>query len=178
MREHYIETQITNALIHLLKEKDLKNLTITEVCLEAEIGRASFYRYYNSLEEVLNKKSLQLIIDWGEKLEHNPEATAQRVFESLFEHFQEHKEFYSILYHYQLTQVILTTIKEKLELHPNLPNATAYGKSFFSYAIFGWINEWILRGMQEDPDQLNQLFKLQSNLILEIIQQIYTLDSQ
>lgn len=65
MREHYIETQITNALIHLLKEKDLKNLTITEVCLEAEIGRASFYRYYNSLEEVLNKKSLQLIIDWG-----------------------------------------------------------------------------------------------------------------
>lgn len=67
----------------------------------------------------------------------------------------------------------MDTIKEKIELTADLPNDVAYGKSFFAYAIFVWINEWISRGMLESPSHLNQIFKDQSRIILETIQLMY-----
>lgn len=166
MKEHYVENQLSQTLIQLLQEKDLHNLTVKEVCLKAQIGRASFYRYYFSLEDVLSQQSHRLMQEWGREFEANPQSTPDRVFQSLFQHFQEHKEFYSILYRYQLTQVIVDTIKEKIELTADLPNDIAY-------AIFGWINEWISRGMLESPSHLNQIFKDQSRIILETIQLMY-----
>lgn len=69
MKEKYIETQISKALIQMLQNHDLKNLTIKEVCFQAQIGRASFYRYYSSLEDVLNKKALFLMQSWADAYE-------------------------------------------------------------------------------------------------------------
>lgn len=173
MKEYYVENQLSQTLIQLLQEKDLHNLTVKEVCLNAQIGRASFYRYYSSLEDVLSQPSCRLMQEWGRAFEADPQSTPDTVFQSLFQHFQEHKEFYSILYHYQLTQVIVDAIKDKIELTTELPNDVAYGKSFFAYAIFGWINEWISRGMPENTTQLNQLFQEQSGVILGTLQALY-----
>lgn len=158
MKEQYIETQVSETLINLLQTHTLKDITIKELCNDAQIGRASFYRYYTSLEDVLNKKALFLIQSWGHAFEQNPNSRPDIVFESLFHHFKEHKDFYCVLYKCGQTQVLIDTIKTKLELHNHLPNPIAYGKSYFAYGIFGWINEWILRGMQEEPEALNHLF--------------------
>ena len=141
--------------------------------MTAQIGRASFYRYYSSLEDILSQQSRRLMQEWGREFEANPQSTPDRVFQRLFQHFQEHKEFYSILYLYQLTQVIVETMKDKIELTTDLPNDVAYGKSLFAYAIFGWINEWISRSMSENPTQLNHLFQEQAGVILETLQALY-----
>lgn len=169
MKEKYIETQASEALIKLLQTNALKDITVKELCNEAQIGRASFYRYYTSLEDVLNKKALFLIQSWGYEFEQNPNSMPNQVFESLFYHFKENQAFYSVLYKCGQTQVIIDTIKEKIDLHDDLPNSSAYGKSYFAYAIFGWINEWILRGMKEDPETLNHLFFEQTQMISNTI---------
>ena len=36
-------------------------------------------------------------------------------------------------------------------------NTAAYIKSFWAYGIFGWVNEWISRGMPESGDQMNEM---------------------
>ncbi|WP_221736820.1 TetR-like C-terminal domain-containing protein [Streptococcus anginosus] len=64
---------------------------------------------------------------------------------------------------------IVDTIKNKLGLHEDLPNSAAYGKSYFAYGIFGWINEWILRGMKEEPETLSHLFFEQTQMISNTI---------
>lgn len=170
MKEKYIETQISTTLIQMLQNNELKNITIKEVCLQAQIGRASFYRYYNSLEDVLNKKALFLIQSWGDEYEQNPESTPKQVFVSLFHHFKDNKKFYTTLYKCEQTQVIINTIKKKLGIYEDLSNTDAYGKSYFAYGLFGWINEWILRGMQEDPDTLSHLFFDQVKIISNVIE--------
>lgn len=169
MKEQYIETQVSRTLIKLLQTNTLKEITIKELCNDAQVGRASFYRYYTSLEDVLNKKALFLIKSWGYEFEQNPKSTPDMVFESLFNHFKDNKDFYSVLYKCGQTQVIIDTIKTKLELYNNIPNSTAYGKSYFAYGIFGWINEWIMRGMQEEPETLNHLFFEQTQIISNTI---------
>lgn len=158
MKEKYIETQISKALIQMLQNHDLKNLTIKEVCFQAQIGRASFYRYYSSLEDVLNKKALFLMQSWADTYESDSETAPDQVFASLFQHFRDNKEFYTTLYKCGQTQVIINTIKNKLGMYMDLSSTEAYGKSCFAYGLFGWINEWVLQGMQEEPDTLSRLF--------------------
>ena len=38
-------------------------------------------------------------------------------------------------------------------------NIEAYIKSFWAYGIYGWLIEWMKRGMPESGDELYQLFK-------------------
>ena len=58
-----------------------------------------------------------------------------------------------------MSYLILDTIKLKINLSKDDPNIDAYGKAFFAYGLYGWICEWIDRGMQETPDEINELFK-------------------
>ena len=39
------------ALIKLLKKKDINKITVTELCEKAGVGRSSFYRNFESLED-------------------------------------------------------------------------------------------------------------------------------
>ena len=41
-----------------------------------------------------------------------------------------------------------------------MPNLEAYMKSFWAYGIYGWLLEWIKRGMQESGKELETLFVL------------------
>lgn len=36
-------------------------------------------------------------------------------------------------------------------------NMSAYVTSFMSYGTYGWINEWIARGMQESAEKMAEL---------------------
>ena len=45
------------------------------------------------------------------------------------------------------------------DILPQTPNLDAYLKSFWAYGVYGWIIEWIKRGMQESSQELLQLFK-------------------
>ena len=47
-------TYIEEATIDLLKKKKLKDITIMEVVKKAGVCRASFYRYYADLDDVLH----------------------------------------------------------------------------------------------------------------------------
>ena len=39
-----------------------------------------------------------------------------------------------------------------------MQNLEAYMKSFWAYGIYGWMLEWIKRGMQESGKELTALF--------------------
>jgi hypothetical protein len=41
-----------------------------------------------------------------------------------------------------------------------MQNLEAYMKSFWAYGIYGWLIEWIKRGMQESGKELSTLFAL------------------
>ena len=153
----YVKQQITRTLIQLLEEKDINDISIKELCDTAMIGRASFYRNYSSKDNVISTYVHELISNWGEALEKNPEANIQNFFEHLFNHFAENKTFYLSLHKQGLSSILLDTIKKKMELTASLPNNDAYGRAWLAYGIYGLIEEWIGRGMVESPSEMNTI---------------------
>lgn len=156
----YVKMQITAALLELLKEKPLSDITVSELTNKAEIGRVSFYRNYQNKEDILKEESNRLIKEWGRLYESNPESAPETLFPSLFDFYRDHRDFYTTLYNAGMSSIMMETILSTIRITPEMQNLEAYMKSFWAYGIYGWMLEWIKRGMQESGKELSTLFSL------------------
>ena len=60
-RVKYTKNIIKECLIELLQSKDLNKITVSELCEKADINRATFYRYYIDIFDLLEKMEQELI---------------------------------------------------------------------------------------------------------------------
>ena len=156
----YVKQTITMTLLTLLKEKPLSDITVSELTGKAGIGRVSFYRNYQSKEDILKKESDRLIREWGRLYESDPESAPETLFPSLFDFYRDHRDFYTTLYKAGLSSIMMETILSTIRITPEMQNLEAYLKSFWAYGIYGWLIEWIRRGMPESGKELSALFSL------------------
>ena len=156
----WVKRQITAALLDLLREKKLADISISELTDRAGVGRVSFYRNYQGKEDILREESDRLIHEWGRLYESNPESAPETLFPSLFDFYREHRDFYTTLYEAGMSTIMMDTIISTIQITPEMPNLEAYMKSFWAYGIYGWMLEWIKRGMQESGSELIGLFQL------------------
>ena len=156
----YVKEQITKALLLLLETKNIDAISISELTSAAEIGRISFYRNYKNKEDILRQEADRLLAQWGSIFQAMPSNEEYNsFFLSLFDFFQNNKSFFTTLYQSGLSHIIMDTIVATADILPQTPNLDAYLKSFWAYGVYGWIIEWIKRGMQESSQELLQLFK-------------------
>ena len=89
-RNLYVITHITESLLELLKDKPLNDISISELCSHAQVGRATFYRNFEVKEDVLNVYIHKLFSEWIDKnvlLEiyaPKPEQLAQAAYASAY----------------------------------------------------------------------------------------------
>ena len=156
----WVKRQITAALLDLLREKKLADRSVSELTEMAGVGRVSFYRNYQTKEDILRAESDRLIQEWGKLYEANPESAPETLFPSLFDFYREHRDFYTTLYEAGMSTIMMDTIISTIQITPEMPNLEAYMKSFWAYGIYGWMLEWIKRGMHESGSELIGLFQL------------------
>lgn len=160
-RNAYVISHITDALIKLLEEKTLNNVSISEICEAAQVGRASFYRNFETKEDVLKAYVHTLFSAWEEACTNNSEQSVSTLLRALFQHFESNKAFYSLLNErqliYLLKDVILDLCGPKLED----PKEYAYATAYVAYTLYGWVEVWFQRGMQETAEEIEKMFKKQ-----------------
>lgn len=53
MKQNDIDTKITNALLKLMEQQDFKSITITDIVNEAGLSRVTYYRHFNTKEDIV-----------------------------------------------------------------------------------------------------------------------------
>ena len=163
----YVKKQITKALIDLMKKKKIADISISEICDKAQVGRASFYRNYDSKEEVIERHIDLLIAEWAKGVNNDPSANIYNFFQSLFQHFQKNSGFYKSLYKQNLSFLILNSIRERPGIDSDIDASTLYARAFNAYGIFGWIDVWFSNGMKETPEELNSIIVGHINRLIQ-----------
>ena len=157
-RNAYVIRHITKSLLALLENKTIDDISISELCDNAGIGRASFYRNFNSKEDILRAYINQLFDVWKSDWEKNNSLPLSSGIGMIFEHFEQHKAFYRLLNERHLVYLLKDVILDMMELRPDLPKDEVYAKAFVVYSLYGWIEIWFQRGMQEYAEEMKQLF--------------------
>lgn len=161
-RNMYVIDHITEALLELLRDKPIKEISISELCDSAGVGRASFYRNFDSKEDILRTYTGRLFDDLRKEYENNGQPALSDLIGMLFGHFEQHKEFYSLLNKRQLIYLLKDVIIGICGPKPEHSKTEAYATAFVAYTLYGWIELWFQRGMQEPAEELRQMFQAQN----------------
>lgn len=156
-RNTYVIEHITEALIKLLQDKPIRDITISQLCDLAGIGRASFYRNFESKEDILRDYINRIFQDWTNEIWNKQLNESLRI---LFSHFEKYRDFYELLNKRNLVCLLKDVIIGYCGPKPEDPKIEAYSKAYVAYTLYGWIETWFQRGMQESADEISDMFKI------------------
>lgn len=148
----FVKECITTALLQLMSEKPIAEISVTEIVKRAGVARVSFYRNFESKENVIELHLVTLIKEWGKDFEVLGDVS--KFSDSLIRHFYEHKDFYLMLYNQDLSNMIYENLRSACEVDKSKVNLERYGKSMLAGMLFGWLDEWMRQGMPESPDEI------------------------
>lgn len=156
----HVKTQITTAFLDLLAQKEFKDISISEITSAAKVSRVSFYRNYEEKEDILRTYIKQLFSGWRKDENTIPEHSDSDNLRRLFGHLIEYKDFYLLLCKRNLLHLLKDILVEIYGPKPEESNFGAYTAAFLSYGLYGWIEEWFARGMEESAWEMTELLKI------------------
>ncbi|MBM7642684.1 TetR/AcrR family transcriptional regulator [Streptococcus loxodontisalivarius] len=159
-KQSYAKQELTSGLIRLLKDKDIHQVSVSELAKESQISRVSFYRNFDSMEDILHQETKNLMTNWysENKVAFDEDNKGNNrndlLLSSLFGHLAEHSDFYLVLYRQKCLHFIIPILQPLLIPQTVQSNFESYLSSFYLYGIYGWIVEWLERGMIESSEEI------------------------
>lgn len=155
-----VKEQMTAALLELLETKELKDISVSEITAKAKVSRISFYRNYQDKEDILRAYIKRLMAGWMDGHNQGSELPRPDILENIFACLIEYKDFFLLLGKRNLFYLLKDIIREICGPKPEDPNFGAYTAAFISCGLYGWIEEWFARGMQESAWEMTELLKI------------------
>lgn len=159
-RNTYVIEHITDALLKLLQDKPIGDISISELCKLAGIGRASFYRNFKVKEDILRRYINKIFKEWTDESDKKENRPPSELLALMFAHCEKHKNFYSLLNERDLIYLLKEVIIGLYGAKPEHCKEEAYARAYFAYALYGWIEVWLQRGMQESTEEIVEMFKI------------------
>lgn len=157
------KTNIFNALVHFLLEKDINSITVKELCERADVNKSTFYLHFMDIYDCKEKWKQEMFdelfttvkqISFNTIIE-NPEICVK----SFLDFFDSHKSFYQKLGKSPLAAEITHEFKNRLLdsiLKDNSFNSKQNRKemTFLAFAIGGIVDACYINIDHFDRDEL------------------------
>ena len=144
-----VKTAITDTLFDLMSEKNLHDISITELIQKAGVARVSFYRNYSSKEDVLVSLVKDVLDDFRENADYdmsNP-YTLHHI-KRTFEYFLKYKRYMINLYHSGFGSMVL---EELNNFHRSImPEPKTNSERYHLYMYMGSLYNTVIYWLQEE----------------------------
>lgn len=144
---------LTEALLILMEKKPLSKINVSELCARAGVGRVSFYRNYNSMQDILVHYLSKCTNDWWKDFSRKGEDEFYRTFlVELLEQYRKNKQLIKLLYKNDASYLLKEHIFACCGINAARNNEDAYTRAVLAGSVYGLVDEWIRRGMKDLPE--------------------------
>ena len=147
---------LTEALLQLMKKKPLAQITVSELCKKAGVSRISFYRNFESMQDILIQYLTACTDEWWAEFSTRPES---ELFDSfwaeLLVQYRRHSELIHLIYDNQVSYVMKEHIFSCCGLKQEPPAEDCYARAVLAGAVYGMVDQWIRLGMKEIPEDFS-----------------------
>lgn len=157
---------IREALVELLKAKNLRQISVRELCERAEINRTTFYKHYGSPDQVLQEilsDQIQNVIDLADN--NGKPVSTPDFLERMCEYMWANRNLHKVLFSSQTgteesdlfrlcanAMWSVRTFRPEMEnLDPITDKAAMLFVESGCYAVFRW---WLLEDVNQTPKEI------------------------
>lgn len=141
---------LRDALLRLLESKKYSQITIKEICEQADLSRQTFYQMFDSKEEVMQYHFSTLFREFAEECDSFQNITISQLSHCFFQFFYKHKAFIAVLVSNNLTFLLEQQFEvylKKIDLfrsineHETYPDyTTAYMAGALTQILIHWFD--------------------------------------
>ena len=157
-----VKDRLFSALIEFAGHKDWSKITVTELITKAGVARASFYRNFQSVEELIDYGIQRMALRYHEGNAcqdedfHSREAMVYK-----FRFYQENAGLVLAFHRARMTVTLLDVITDcEIEACGDMPvnSISKYELYYFSGAFYNMMLSWLENGTQETPEAMADEF--------------------
>ena len=165
--------KLTEALVDLCEEKSYYDITIWDICNRAQVYRSTFYRYYDTKDDLLREieheyleKTRNLTVSLGQFRADASEEQMELFLKELTADMAYHRENAKlcrfllspagdIYFHQKMIESVSTQVAKNLQAirDRRAEENTYYLIHFFASGFISTIYEWLIRG-DRSPEQI------------------------
>ena len=155
--------EITKALLKLMQKHPYNEITVSQIVMETDLVRKTFYRNFNSKDDVLDSIINSAIIEYTDALIESDEDPLTVIFAFC----EKNKKLLKLLHKNNMLYLLLLKLNETL---PKISGTTDKEKNPFAKlmtglepdyliafnigAVWNVIFKWVDRGMTDSPEKI------------------------
>lgn len=170
---------LLDTLLELLESKGYSEITVTELTEKADIARQTFYRNYNSMDDILLSRMDEIVDAYLKKVQKNLDArkdpdwdfeVRQLIYlwqrnETIFRALQKAGLEYQAM---ERLSSLFTRVHMKAQNLKELDDKHQYLVYYLSGGVFMVLNKWFENDMKFSVELLTDLFKRAANNVDQI----------
>lgn len=166
--------QLQDGFIQLRKKKDLKDITVKELCELTDLNRGTFYLHYKDIYDLSEQLESSLFISLQDVLdkhsldyENNLTNSQEPLLRDILQLIKDNADFCTMLlgdtgeitFINKLKKLVLDIVFKKcINIFDfNKEEHFTYSYNFILYGCIGIIDSWLLNGLKESPEEIAQL---------------------
>lgn len=157
---------LKEGLLKLLEKKDISKITVTELCEESSINRATFYRHYQTPRDIITEIRHDLFDNvMAIKQRGRQHNDVLRWLEDMCQYFYENKDLLKVMFRSRSDEEFVSMINEmytqyfgvirRSEMVADLDDVelklTAY---CFAGGVYYTLRQWILENNEKTPKEI------------------------
>ena len=161
-KNSYVKEQITKALLDMIKKQNLTDISVRDLCNKAGVGRASFYRNYETKDDILTTYIVKMWRNYEEahRLKEHRIDDVFRV-QRYFEFCYSLRGLNDVLLGQNQAGAILRAYEIVLpDLDKDEPRES-FGSSYMAYGLFGVFLKWAKDGYSQTPAEMAEIVATQ-----------------
>ena len=160
-RNRDIRMSIATALIQLMEDKPLEEITITAVVKEAHVSRMTFYKYFTSKQNVLSDYLYEIVNEYVEDAKAQKDIGEFCDYKHIchcFEFFKNHSVLIMTLIKAGMYNVIIEALNNYMDTYvAHDPDRSCYDLYYYAGALCNVYIKWIEMGMKESPKEVAEV---------------------
>lgn len=157
-----VKDRLFSALIAFAGSKDWSKLTVTELIAQSGVARASFYRNFKSVEELIDYGISQMALRYHEgKTSPSGDFHSREMMLYKFRFYKEHADLVLAFHHAKMSTTLLDIITDcEIDDCGDMPanSIGRYELYYFSGAFYHMMLCWLEGGMKESPEDMAEEF--------------------
>ena len=155
----FLKECLADALIRLMRIKSYEKITVNEIADTAGVGRATWFRNFAGKGEALTFK---LVRAWGRWTDEHELVVKDRFsLKNAADFFQFNFEIQNTIqtiYAANVQSVVYDAFYQVMLPHYGPTPRERYQMRFYSYGLFGLLDEWVKRDFRETPEEMVDIF--------------------